>query len=622
VILVSRICAAWVACFRPRLETLETREVPALYVTFENLIPAYHDGRVGGNLNITGTNGSDRIVVRQINGRITIDGVKEIPWIDYTGTYGYFGEYKTPHLFASMVHFISIHGGDGEDRILLNSQDVPGQQPLRPLFGTYIEGGSGNDYIVGTEVKDKIYGGPGADIIYGRGGNDLLYGNEGDDKLYGGEGDDILYGGIGNDLLYGNVGDDKLYGGEGDDILYGGIGNDRLYGNEGDDKLYGNEGDDFLFGGDGNDLLSGNQGKDNLFGQGGIDTLYGIAGEDHLNGGTEDDILYVTVSFPLLMANKIQTLPYNSYVNGSADSDTLDITIGTHGFSTALLGPYLGRIRQTLASFAPLVNRLNASIPLISQFNPKLTLGGFIAKAAGVETSYRRFLNLYNNAWNLAKVPAYTGANLHLGRFTVRSPNALTTQIAPNLSRILLSSSLLQAARNAGMNITFLDRPITLIQALMGMSNIDLVTYNLPSLNIRYDDVIARRTFLVGPAPITATLSGLLQLQLAGEFRLQSQALTEGLASGLTINAWADLTAGIGIKAIAGGAFRVAGVRIAGAEAGAVGGINGTISYSYDAVARTMNRYSTLSYGASLFADFRVLNVGYNYELVLVRGTL
>jgi hypothetical protein len=606
--------------FRPRLETLEAREVPALYVTFENLIPAYHDGRVGGNLNITGTNGSDRIVVRQINGRITIDGVSSITWIDYAGTHGHLHNARS--LPASMVHFINIAAGDGDDRILLNSHSVPGQQALRPLFGTRIQGDGGNDLIHGTEVKDVIYGGAGDDTIYGWGGNDEIYGEWGADKLYAGYGDDSVYGGDGDDYLQGDLGHDTLYGGAGNDKIYGHKGNDYLFGNAGNDELYGGDGDDALYGGDGDDLLNGNLGEDRLFGGAGVDTLYGIAGDDYFDGGANNDTLYITVSFPRLLATQNRTLPYSSYANGYAGSDTLDITIGTHGFSTALLGPYLGRLRQTLASFAPLVNRLNASIPLISQFNPNIRLGTFIARAAGVETGYRRFMNLYNNAWNLAQVPAYTGRNVHLGRFTVSSPSSMSTQIAPNLPRILSSSSLLQAARNAGMNITFLETPATLIQALMGMTNIDLVRYNLPSLNLRYDDIIAKKTFLVGPAPITATLSGLLQLQLGGEFRLQSQALTQGLASGLTINAWADLTAGINVRAAAGGSFKVAGVKLAGAEAGASGGIYGTISYRYDAVDRTMDRYSTLSYSANLFAEFSVLGRDYKYKRVMVRGTL
>ena len=106
-----------------------------------------------------------------------------------------------------------------------------------PPTVTYVDGGPGNDVIVGSlttaasgscetgchlEVGSQTFeGGPGDDIVYGDRGNDILRGNEGDDRLYGGIGDDRLEGGPGNDWLSGGFGADTIDGGEGSDYVRG-----------------------------------------------------------------------------------------------------------------------------------------------------------------------------------------------------------------------------------------------------------------------------------------------------------------------------------------------------------------------------------------------------------------
>ncbi len=62
-----------------------------------------------------------------------------------------------------------------------------------------LNGGSGNDRLVGNAVANEINGFGGNDAILGGGGNDDLRGDEGDNKLYGEAGDDVLsvYYGVG-----------------------------------------------------------------------------------------------------------------------------------------------------------------------------------------------------------------------------------------------------------------------------------------------------------------------------------------------------------------------------------------------------------------------------------------
>jgi len=112
-----------------------------------------------------------------------------------------------------------------------------------------VEGGEGDDTILGTELVDIFYGGPGNDL------------------LKGGDGDDILYGESGNDTLEGDNGADTLYGGSGDDDLDGGNGEDQLNGELGNDKLEGGlDSDTFVFDdGWGLDTVTDQGGEDDYF---------------------------------------------------------------------------------------------------------------------------------------------------------------------------------------------------------------------------------------------------------------------------------------------------------------------------------------------------------------------
>jgi len=100
-----------------------------------------------------------------------------------------------------------------------------------------IDGGSGNDWLLGDSGNDEIHGGLGDDKIEGRWGNDKLFGGGGDDTLYGSGGNDYLYGGSGDDNLYGGIDNDRLYGQSGNDGLFGGDNFDRLYAGTGRDRI-------------------------------------------------------------------------------------------------------------------------------------------------------------------------------------------------------------------------------------------------------------------------------------------------------------------------------------------------------------------------------------------------
>lgn len=82
-----------------------------------------------------------------------------------------------------------------------------------------IEGGAGDDHLVGRGRPEDIQGGPGNDTIEGRGGDDVIRGGRGRDVVEGGDGDDWLSGGRGDDILRGGRGADifNTFAGSGTD---------------------------------------------------------------------------------------------------------------------------------------------------------------------------------------------------------------------------------------------------------------------------------------------------------------------------------------------------------------------------------------------------------------------
>ena len=124
--------------------------------------------------------------------------------------------------------------------------------PIGSLADIQIRAGGGNDIIIvapNVMLTMTIDGGAGNDLLVGGNGRSVLIGGSGNDFIYGGDGDDVLLGGDGNDQLFGGGGNDSLSGGAGVDILDGGAGRDLLFGGGGSDLLVGGAGDDILIGG-------------------------------------------------------------------------------------------------------------------------------------------------------------------------------------------------------------------------------------------------------------------------------------------------------------------------------------------------------------------------------------
>lgn len=157
----------------------------------------------------------------------------------------------------------------------------------------FVDGGAGNDTIVGGAGDINIFGGLGNDTLTGGGGKSNIEGNDGDDIITGGASDNVLDGGAGNDTITG--------AGGGKNTLIGGIGNDTL--------IAVGAGDNTLDGGAGNDVITGGDGKDVIILGAGVDTANAGAGDDTIQVGDEG-----------LVAGEV--------LNGGAGVDTLE-NIGT-----------------------------------------------------------------------------------------------------------------------------------------------------------------------------------------------------------------------------------------------------------------------------------------------------
>lgn len=209
-----------------------------------------------GNDIINGTS-NEELIIGSL-GDDVIDGGTGVDTIDYSNA-------------SNAVNVSLLNGtatGSGNDTIT-NVENILGSDYDDYLqghnaFSSTINGGAGNDTILGQDGDDILYGGTGNDHITGFGGDDTAYGEDGNDTLIGSGGNDILDGGAGADDLKGR---------DGDDTLRGGAGNDLIRGENGNDILYGDDGADFLWGGAGNDTIVGSGSRDWLRGEAGADTF-------------------------------------------------------------------------------------------------------------------------------------------------------------------------------------------------------------------------------------------------------------------------------------------------------------------------------------------------------------
>lgn len=268
-----------------------------------------------GDDDIDGGGGVDTLSYADQAGPVTVDPVNET--VDGAGadTFAAIESFEATGAANDEVTFADDTAGV---EVNLSGDDSNCPAPVAPAVGSIdaetaggfgvsafenVTGGSGDDEIVGSSVRNLLSGGDGDDSLCGVGGNDALEGGAGNDNLEGGTGiDDASYrnaaNGVDVNLSLGFAsgdGDDTLSGVEGvigsaftDDIV--GDGNSNLLkSGGGKDTVRAGGGDDTVRGGAANDILIGGSGDDSLYGGGGNDRLFGGSGTDLGNGGKGKD---------------------------------------------------------------------------------------------------------------------------------------------------------------------------------------------------------------------------------------------------------------------------------------------------------------------------------------------
>jgi Ca2+-binding RTX toxin-like protein len=176
------------------------------------------------HIQLTARGGADTIAVNDLSGT----GVTQVA-IDLSSTPG-----SGAGDFAA--DSVTVSGTKGDDHIEVQGQGgsvtVTGLPELVTITGTeatdalVVSGGAGNDMLSAAALADgnimlTLDGGAGNDTIIGSQGADLLLGGDGNDTVIGGRGNDTALLGNGNDTFIWNPGD-------GSDVVEGQAGTDTL----------------------------------------------------------------------------------------------------------------------------------------------------------------------------------------------------------------------------------------------------------------------------------------------------------------------------------------------------------------------------------------------------------
>lgn len=197
-------------------------------------------GVVDGVLYVIGTNGDDVVKLREKN-----QGTQLRVKTKFDG-----GSTNTQYFDIADIDRIEMHLCDGDDYASLTQAHWWHKHSVD--ISATINGGDGDDVLIGGSQADVIDGGNGDDCLHGESGDDTIHGGDGHDYIDGGWGNDIVYAGAGNDWVWGGFGNDILLGQSGNDRLFGGWGRDIIIAGDGADRLFGQGQDDILITGDTN----------------------------------------------------------------------------------------------------------------------------------------------------------------------------------------------------------------------------------------------------------------------------------------------------------------------------------------------------------------------------------
>ena len=158
----------------PQGERRQLRRRPSVDRLEERTLLAVTSNFAAGVLTIASDAG-DAITVNQTNGNVLINNADPD-----SGT-----------LLATDVTSIDVTGGPLGNAIDLSAVSLTG---FANLTAVAVDGGDGDDTIMGSALGDSLSGGAGNDTILGLAGIDTIQGGSGNDTLVGGQGNDEIYG--------------------------------------------------------------------------------------------------------------------------------------------------------------------------------------------------------------------------------------------------------------------------------------------------------------------------------------------------------------------------------------------------------------------------------------------
>jgi Ca2+-binding RTX toxin-like protein len=324
------------------------------------------------NVFINGAGSDDVITATLVSGDLHVSGFAVTVLVDG---------------FDVTLDTVRIQAQAGEDIVDTSAVPVGGPRLL-------LDGGSGNDILLGSAEVDTLLGGDNDDVLIGNGGADTLDGGTGENVLiegglnltsgivtvFGDAADNtitisrtaagaILSNGVplgsatvantslvrvfgrgGNDtvtvseangalppaFLFGGAGNDSLLGGSGADLVFGGTGNDPLQGKGGGDLLFGGAGDDTLTGGDADDQVFGEADVDRMIWNPGDDTDLNEGGTGldtvEVNGGGGAEVFTATANGARVRFDRVNPAPFAIDI-GSTEKLVLNANGGDDSFS-------------------------------------------------------------------------------------------------------------------------------------------------------------------------------------------------------------------------------------------------------------------------------------------------
>lgn len=333
----------------------------------------------GTTLTLTGDDASDRVVVGEAAGQITVT---------VNGAALNLGAAVPAD---DTIDLVSNSGG-GDDELTITTAK---------LKSVTADGGAGDDILTGFDDADTLSGGAGDDRITGARGGDTVSGDDGNDTLVwnNGDGSDKMDGGNNTDEIEvngavsqgdtftikpnpadparvrfdrlnlvpfnlnisaeritvnglggddsitgeaglaplialtanGGTGADTITGGDGADLITGGDDVDTLSGGAGGDRIVGDRGDDTMAGGDGDDTLVWNNGdnSDRMDGDAGLDRV-------EVNGAGAGDTFTIAPNGARARFDRTNLVPFTLDiaaealdVRGQSGDDTFTAAPGT-----------------------------------------------------------------------------------------------------------------------------------------------------------------------------------------------------------------------------------------------------------------------------------------------------